>query len=305
MIKRFAVRSTVLALTLIGTSGCHAAREQRPGQEPLARAEGRPAPSRPARRSLAPNQLSAEQAQIRLAAEDDLYWQNARKEVYKSVLEILAQHQAELQRGLQYDKLIHGDPQKKQIALTFDDGPHPEYTPQILALLKQENIRTSFFLVGSQAEKYPELVRAQMAAGHSIGNHTYHHVSLPKIPEAYVAAEIKTCGDVLQSITGKAPDLFRPPGGDYNTQVAEAAEALGYTMVLWTDDPGDYASPGEQQILSRTLSDAGNGGIILLHDGIQQTVDVLPRIIETLKAQGYRFVTIDEMRAANPRKIAS
>jgi peptidoglycan-N-acetylglucosamine deacetylase len=287
----------VMALLLIGISGCEMDGEPNSGKDGPAMAEVKHSPGQLAGRVPAPNQLGPEQALAELKAENDLYWKNARKEVYKNVLEILAQQQAELQRGLQYDKLIRGDPQKKQIALTFDDGPHPGYTPQILALLKQFNVRATFFLVGCQAEKYPELVRAEMAAGHSIGNHTYHHVSLPKIPEEYVADEIKTCGEVLRSITGEAPHLFRPPGGEYDTQVAETAEALGYTTVLWTDDPGDYASPGEGLILSRTLRDASNGGIILIHDGIQQTVDVLPEIIEALRKQGYQFVTIDELLA--------
>jgi polysaccharide deacetylase family sporulation protein PdaB len=293
-----------MLLALTGTFGCYTARGQKPGQEQSARAGGKLAPGRASRRAPAPNRLSAEQALAKLKAENDLYWRNARKEVDKSALEILAQHQAELQRGLKYDKLIRGDPQKKQIALTFDDGPHPDYTPEILALLKQSNVKATFFLVGSQAEKYPELVRAELAAGHSIGNHTYHHVSLPKIPEEYVADEIKTCGEVLRSITGKAPHLFRPPGGEYDTEVAEAVEALGYTMVLWTDDPGDYVSPGEPLILSRTLRDARSGGIILIHDGIQQTVDALPRIIEALRKQGYQFVTVDQMLADSPRQTA-
>jgi Polysaccharide deacetylase len=101
---------------------------------------------------------------------------------------------------------------------------------------------------------------------------------------------------------GKPPRWFRPPGGDYDEHVAEVAEALGYTMVLWTDDPGDYASPGQGVVLSRTLNTVDNGGILLLHDGIQETLDVLPQIIETLQQRGYQFVTIDEMMAARQRE---
>lgn len=261
----------------------------------------RPVLSKPQGRKGAPrkaaNALSAQEALAKLQAERDGFWRNAKREVDKSVLELLAQHQAEVDRGLRFRKLMRGDPDRKEIALTFDDGPHPNYTPRILDILRQYRVRATFFLVGEMAEKYPALVRAEVAQGHNIGNHTYHHVSLVKIPKEYIAAEIKACGKVIQKITGRAPHLFRPPGGEYDKEVAEASDALGYTMVLWTDDPGDYASPGQQLILTRTLSRVTNGGIILLHDGIQQTIDVLPGLIERLREQGYTFVTVDEMLA--------
>lgn len=227
--------------------------------------------------------------------ETDKYWLTAKEASYMTVPELLKQHQSELERGLNHDKLMHGNLSQKRIALTFDDGPHPNFTPKILSILKQNKVKATFFLVGEMAEKYPNLVKAELAAGNSVGNHTYHHVSLPKIPEGYVATEIKACGMVLQKITGKPAHLFRPPGGEYNDYVAQTAEALGYQIILWTDDPGDYASPGENVIISRTLDKVENGGIILIHDGVQQTINVLPKIIKTLKAKGYEFVTIDEM----------
>jgi peptidoglycan/xylan/chitin deacetylase (PgdA/CDA1 family) len=250
-----------------------------------------------------PNELSAQEALAKLQAEHDRFWLHAKNEVYKSVLELVAQHQTELQRGLQYCKLMRGNPRLKQVALTFDDGPHPDYTPRLLAILKEHHVPATFFLVGEMAEQYPQLVRAEVADGHSIGNHTQHHFSLIKIPDDDVPIEIKTCGEVLRSIVGWAPRWFRPPGGEYDRQVAESAEALGYTMVLWTDDPGDYADPGDSAILSRTLKHVGNGGIILLHDGVQETVDVLPQLIETLQKRGYEFVTVDEMVARRTGKV--
>lgn len=225
----------------------------------------------------------------------DEYWQNALAEVYKSHLELVAQHKAELQKGIHLSKLMHGNLKRKQIALTFDDGPHPQYTPQLLALLKKYNVRATFFLVGEKAEATPDLVKAELAAGHAVGNHTYHHVNLTKIPPRMVAAEIKACGDVLEHITGQTPHLFRPPGGDYNLAVAETATSLGYTLCLWTDDPGDYASPGAHTIESRLLKKVGNGGIVLIHDGVTQTLQILPQFIETMKSRGYEFVTCDEM----------
>jgi polysaccharide deacetylase family sporulation protein PdaB len=283
------------------------AAQQEPGDKlkELAPATGVRPPLTPGgHASTAPNKLSGAAALARLASERDAYFVNAQKEDYKSVREVLAQHLDELDRGLKYSKFLKGKAQPKQIALTFDDGPHPTYTPKILAILKQYKVPATFFLVGSQAEKYPDLVRAEAAAGHNIANHTYHHVSLPKIPQEYVSDEIKACGMVLKAITGKSPHLFRPPGGEYNKQVAEASEALGYTMILWTDDPGDYASPGKDIILSRTLNKATPGGVILIHDGIQQTIDILPQMIETLQKQGYEFVTIDQMLKSGRGDIA-
>ncbi|MGC8783708.1 MAG: polysaccharide deacetylase family protein [Armatimonadota bacterium] len=229
------------------------------------------------------------------------YWQHAKEEVYKSVPELLAQHQTELARGLKYRKFIHGDRTKKWIALTFDDGPHPDYTPQILSILKKYGVRATFFVVGKKAEQYPDLVRQQAEAGHSVGNHTFHHVNLTRIPPIDVAAEIKACGEVIQSITGKSPHLFRPPGGDYDRNVAEVAESLGYWIVLWTDDPGDYANPPEQVLEERLFGRLENGGIILLHDGIAETIQLLPRLIEYLQARGFQLVTVDEMIRALPR----
>lgn len=225
----------------------------------------------------------------------DTFWLNSMETAYKTVPDILLQDHDELVRGLRFHKFIRGDANKKQIAITFDDGPHPAFTPKLLDILKQYNVKATFFLVGMMAEKYPDLVKAEVAAGHDVGNHTYHHVNLTKIPVGNVAAEIKACGEVIQHITGDAPHLFRPPGGDYNRQVAETSEALGYIMVLWTDDPGDYASPGMKAIQMRTLDRVANGGIILIHDGVQQTVDVLPLILDYLKKKGYEVVTIDEL----------
>lgn len=244
---------------------------------------------------LAPNTLPAAQALALVRAERDKYWLNAKHEVYRSTLELIAQDQTDLLRGLHMDKVLRGNPDRPQIALTIDDGPHPTYTLKLLQILKANGIHATFFVVGEKAEEYPELIRAEVAGGHSIGNHTFDHVSLIKIPPEYIDTEIKACGEVIHQITGKAPHLFRPPGGEYNRAVAESAEALGYKMILYSDDPGDYADPGTGLIETRTLDTISDGGIILLHDGSAQTLLILPQIIQRLKARGFRFVTVDEL----------
>ena len=252
-------------------------------------------PQNSPRREVAPNMLPASQALALVQGERDKYWLNAKHEVYKGTLELVAQRQTMLARGIRANDILRGDPSRREIALTIDDGPHPVYTQRLLQILKQSGIHATFFVVGEQAERYPALIRAEVAGGHEVGNHTYDHVSLIKIPPEYVDTEIKACGEVLTRITGHPPHLFRPPGGEYNRGVAEAVEALGYKMILYSDDPGDYADPGTGMIETRTLDTISDGGIILLHDGSAQTLLILPQIIQRLKARGFRFVTVDQL----------
>ena len=230
------------------------------------------------------------------------YWERAKENGYKSPEELKAQHDREVRKGQHYLKIMSGDPAQKEVALTFDDGPHPKFTPQILAVLKKYDVKATFFVVGKMAERYPQLVKAEAAAGHDVGNHTYDHVNLTKVPVPTVATEWLKCNQTIESILGKPPVFARPPGGDYDKEVIKAAAASGLTTVLWTDDPGDYAKPGDRTIENRVLQRMDNGGIILIHDGIQQTIDVLPQIIEHLQKRGFRFVTMTEM--AKGRTVA-
>jgi peptidoglycan/xylan/chitin deacetylase (PgdA/CDA1 family) len=231
------------------------------------------------------------------AARIEKFWARAEKEDYKSPQELQAQHARELRKGLRYAKLMHGDPRAKTVALTFDDGPHPQYTPQLLAILNKYHVKATFFVIGKMVEQYPDLLRDEAADGHQLGNHTYHHVNLTHVPLDEIALEWKACNAAVASILHQEVRYCRPPGGDYDPDVITAAMDAGLTTVLWTDDPADYASPGETRIRRRVLDRISNGGIILLHDGVQQTVDVLPQIIESLQRRGFRFVTVAEMDA--------
>lgn len=232
---------------------------------------------------------------IPLTLQGSLLWKTAALEIDKSMTGLLATLQTSTRHKTAGRVFLHGDVVRKEVALTFDDGPHAKYTPRLLAILKQYHVKATFFLVGQMAERNPQIVKAQVQDGHAIGNHTYHHVNLAKTPDKYVATELKACGEVIKTLTGKAPHLFRPPGGDINTQVAGISGALGYTTVWWTANPRDYGNPGVKVIESRVLAHVANGGIIVLHDGVQQTVEVLPHLLTTLKREGYQFVTIDEM----------
>jgi peptidoglycan/xylan/chitin deacetylase (PgdA/CDA1 family) len=228
----------------------------------------------------------------------DRFWARAAKETYRSPAELQAQHERELRKGILYRKLVRGTPSVRALALTFDDGPHPQYTPQLLAILRKYDVKATFFVVGKMAKQWPDLIRAEDAAGHLIGNHTYHHVNLTHLPADEIRVEWQACEDVVKAAIGKRMAFCRPPGGDYDSDVITAAMQAGLVTVLWTDDPGDYASPGDKVIETRVLDRITDGGIILLHDGVQQTVDVLPQIIKTLQARGFRFQTVEEMAKA-------
>ena len=225
----------------------------------------------------------------------DPYWIRAQQEVYRSPEELQAQDVRERRRGLSLAKLSRGNPREKLLALTFDDGPHPDFTPKLLEILKSEKVVATFFVIGKMVEKHPELVKELDEAGMEIANHTFSHVTLTKIPYAEILTEYRANNELVERVINKRMAYCRPPGGDYDPDVIAAATAEKLKTVLWTDDPGDYASPGVSVIEQRTLSKLSNGGIILLHDGVQQTLEMLPQIIQYAKRQGYRFVSVSEL----------
>jgi peptidoglycan/xylan/chitin deacetylase (PgdA/CDA1 family) len=189
----------------------------------------------------------------------------------------------------------HGDPTRPYAALTFDDAPHPLFTPLLLDLLRRLGLRATFFAIGRNAEAYPYFVRDLVVAGHELGNHTYHHVRLPGLSEEEIRQELLLTNQVLERLTGQAPRYFRPPGGRYNRHVLQVARALGLTTVFWTDDPGDYADlpPG---VLERRLeAHLRPGGIILLHDNVPGTLQVLPLFVQRSQARGLALVPVGEL----------
>ncbi len=222
-------------------------------------------------------------------------WRRAHEVAYKTAAQLRAQHEQEMREGLFFRKILYGNPFIKAVALTFDDGPHPVYTREILSILARYNVKATFFVVGKMAEVTPELIRAESAAGHLIANHTYNHINLNHLPVGEVKAELLACNYVVKSILGTDMRYFRPPGGDYDKMVIKAGSEEGFTMVLWTDDPGDYSDPGKKAIFDDVLARLSNGGVILLHDGVQQTIDILPRLITTIEKRGFRFQRIDEI----------
>lgn len=210
-------------------------------------------------------------------------------------VQALASSNHELEKGIMCHTLVRGNPFRPEVALTFDDGPHPAVTRRLLDILKREGVPATFFVVGKVAEAHPDVVRREILEGHEVANHTYDHARLPGLAPERIAWELQEGSRALMRITGSPVRVFRPPGGEHDRRVRRVARELGCVMVLWNDDPGDYANPGSHVIESRTLRHVSNGEIILLHDGVEQTVAMLPDLIHTLKERGFRFVTCSQM----------
>ncbi len=181
------------------------------------------------------------------------------------------------------------------VALTFDDGPSAVDTPEVLAILARYGVRATFFVVGSQAEVNPDIVRSIVAAGHTIGNHTWDHVALPTLDDAGYEAQIDRTQTLLTELSGRPVRCARPPFGKIDARGRAQLRARGLQMVRWTKDTEDWKRPGVDAIVSRALAGAEPGGVILLHDGgpdMSQTVAALPAIIEGISAQGFAFAPI-------------
>lgn len=206
-----------------------------------------------------------------------------------------------------YPVLYHqGGTDAREVAITFDDGPDPTWTPRVLDALKAAGVKATFFLVGSRAENYPRLVKRIAAEGHLIGNHTYTHPNPAEIVMPQLRLELNATTRLIESITGHSTTLFRPP---YNADarpaevgelapLALAQDGLGYLVVLERIDPQDWARPGAEEILRRVKEQRREGNIILLHDGggnRAQTCAALPQIIDWLRTRGDRIVPLSEL----------
>ncbi|MEH1859885.1 MAG: polysaccharide deacetylase family protein [Nostoc sp.] len=188
-------------------------------------------------------------------------------------------------------------PEQKVIALTFDDGPWPESTAQVLDILKKNQIKGTFFLIGQNVKNYPGLVKREIAEGHVIGNHTWHHWYQFLNPQA-AAYEIDHTADLIYQVTGIKTNLFRPPGGIMHNGVASYARNSKYAIIRWSSDSVDYSRPAVPKLINNVFRRAKPGGIVLMHDGggnRSKTVQALPEIIANFRKQGYKFVTIPEL----------
>ncbi|MFB2839481.1 polysaccharide deacetylase family protein [Floridanema evergladense] len=195
-------------------------------------------------------------------------------------------------------KQVNWGVQDKVIALTFDDGPWPTYTNQVLGILKKNDIKATFFWIGRNVRSFPQIALQVVAEGHAIGNHTWSH-SYRKMNKIIATKEVESTKAIIKKITNVETNLFRPPGGILNNGPAGYALSQKYAILMWSDDSTDYArNISVNNIVNRILKSAKPGGILLMHDGggdRSRTVQALPIIINSLKNQGYRFVTIPEL----------
>lgn len=235
-------------------------------------------------------------------ARGDVLFQRTRQQVQREFLPMVALNRRRMAATWRQATFTRGDRYRKMVAFTFDDGPRPTTTPRLLQLLAEQKVPATFFVVGRMAGLYPKLVKAEVQAGHLVGNHTYHHVDLRLLDADLMATEIKACGEAVLAASGQTPRYFRPPGGDYDGEVTTIAAALGYTTVFWTSDPGDYAEPSDKVLLERLTRTIKPGGVVLLHDGPEVTLRVLPTIFEQLRAQDYEFVTVEELLRQSARR---
>ncbi|MFN2449967.1 MAG: polysaccharide deacetylase family protein [Candidatus Baltobacteraceae bacterium] len=189
----------------------------------------------------------------------------------------------------------------KLIALTFDDGPYPVFTPLLLDALQRLNVHATFFLIGRDAEEWPDLALRIERSGNEVADHTYTHPNLDQETAAQVRGEIELGGKVLYRLVRDPAvfGLFRPPHGRYTTQTIKVAQSLGYKTVLWNDDAGDWRPASTAPALAEHLEQHATAPeIVLLHSGRLATIEMLPEVVARFRAAGYTFVTVSQLLAA-------
>ena len=181
---------------------------------------------------------------------------------------------------------------KPKIALTFDDGPHPVFTPRLLDGLKERGVHATFFLIGKNIIGNEDIVRRMKDEGHLIGNHTYNHVQLTKLSEEKACEEIIKTNDLIYEVTGSGTEFIRPPFGSWNDNLECGIELIS---ILWSVDPLDWKTEDTSAVVNRVVKNVKENDIILLHDYYGSSVDAALQIVDILQKEGYEFVTADEL----------
>lgn len=179
-----------------------------------------------------------------------------------------------------------------KIALTFDDGPSANYTPKLLDGLKKRDVKATFFLIGENVKKNPEIVKRMSEEGHLIGNHTYHHVEITKVSDEKAYEEIMSTNEAIYEITGQQTEYMRPPFGLWQKNLEWNLDIL---PVMWSIDPLDWTTGNVDEIVNKVVTEAGENDIILLHDCYDSSVEAALRIVDILQKEGFQFVTADEL----------
>jgi peptidoglycan-N-acetylglucosamine deacetylase len=228
-------------------------------------------------------------------------------QVHKTVVvhhpSFAAQTDAAIRHTLSYTPYITlGQAHKREIALTFDDGPGP-YTPRILAVLKRMHVHGTFFEVGREVKAFSANTTALARAGEAIEDHTEDHSNLSQLAPGQQRNQVVDASQAIMAAGAPAPRLFRPPYGAFNHKTLAMLKRQGLLMVMWSVDTSDYARPGVPRIVSAALNGAHPGGIILMHDGggdRSETVQALPQIIQGLRQRGYSMVTVPHLVRDDP-----
>ena len=188
---------------------------------------------------------------------------------------------------------------QKAVAITFDDGPNPIYTPQVLEIFANVEGKATFFMIGEQMEKNPEVVKEVAEQGHEIGNHTFSHPKLSELTPADCLAEMERNEQIIRELTGQSPVVFRPPYLDYNHDTISIVESKGYSMIGALNlEAQDWEQPGVEHILSASRKSVRNGSILIFHDGYgdrSQTIQAVKKLVSELKSQGYQLLTVSEL----------
>ncbi len=191
------------------------------------------------------------------------------------------------------------------LALTFDDGPHPQLTPKLLDILRQQGVRATFYVIGRNVETYPDIARRIVAEGHEIANHSWSHPALTKVSSAKLKQELESTSNVIERETGRRPTNMRPPYGAINDRVRQAIlQDHKLDVIMWSVDPLDWKRPGASVVTQRMVQGAKPGAILLAHDIHPGTIEAMPQTIAQLKAKGYGFATVSQLLALRETEAA-
>ena len=202
---------------------------------------------------------------------------------------------------------------EKIVALTFDDGPSPQYTEQVLGILEAKQVPATFFLVGENIDKYPAVAKKVYEQGHEIGNHSYTHFAMAFMTPQRIRAEISVTAEKIFRLTGATPATFRVPYGWYSPFLPQITSQNNLEIIGWNIDSLDWKKPGVNSIVNNVVGNIEPGSIILMHDGSNeenipnrdQTVAALPQIIDSLREKGYIFLTVSELLSHDQYQVAN
>ncbi|SEH50732.1 Peptidoglycan/xylan/chitin deacetylase, PgdA/CDA1 family [Halobacillus karajensis] len=227
----------------------------------------------------------------------DLPLENIRDQLKKSIIDEmkLPKKPESPQTENNPNPQVELDDDAKYIALTFDDGPHPEVTPAILQTLKEHESIATFFMLGSQVEYYPEVAKQVAEAGHEIGNHSESHMDLSQLSPDKIIQELDPSSEIIEEVTGQKPKLFRPPYGAVSESVETVANERGTPIINWSIDSLDWQSLDADSVIAEVERGAASGAIVLMHDIHRSTAAALPELLDKLEKEGYQFVTVSQL----------